>query len=988
MDPAILTSQLETLAGLLDGDLLYDEVSRLIYATDASAYRQKPLAIALPKHKNDIRNIIIWSRENKIPITPRTAGTSLAGQVVSEGLIVDVSRYMNRIIEVNKAEKWVRVEPGVILDELNQYLKPFGLFFGPETSTSNRCMMGGMLGNNACGAHSILYGSTRDHTLEVSTILSDGSEAGFSNLTTKEFENKCTGESLENDIYRSIRKILTNESNKESIRADYPDPVIPRRNTGYALDLLLKSDVFTPDEKKPFNFSRLLAGSEGTLAFTTEIKLNLVDLPPAVTGLVCVHFKTLEEAFLANLIALKHKPGAVEMMDSIVLELTKSNIEQQRNRFFIEGKPAAILIIEFASETRDEIKQIAKDLEEDMQKEGYGYYFPLIFPPDVDKVWDLRKAGLGVLSNMKGDAKPVSLIEDTAVNVNMLPDYMDELKDILDKYNKECVYYAHIGSGEIHLRPILNLKDPDDVELFRTLGLEVARLVKKYHGSMSGEHGDGRLRGEFIPIILGNRNYELLKEVKKSWDPLNILNPGKIVDTPIMNTCLRYTSGQVTPDIETIFDFSDVGGIVRAAEKCNGSGDCRKTEKTGGTMCPSYMATRDEYASTRARANLLRELLSLQGQEKPFDHKELYGILDLCLSCKGCKSECPSSVDIAKMKAEFLQHYYDDHGIPIRTRVIANISKINRIGAFFPALFNLFAKSKVLSFPIKKILKFAVKRSIPAINTTTLRKWVRQTLHKINPENPKTGTVYLFIDEFTNYNDASIGIKTIRLLIRLGYKIETQSHAESGRAYISKGLIRKARCLAEKNIEIFGPLITEAKPLIGIEPSAILSFRDEYPDLLRGKDKQTAQQIANNTFMIDEFLIREMEKGHIKSETFTENKQHIKLHGHCQQKSIASTEATIKLLSLPKNYTVEEISSGCCGMAGSFGYEKEHYDLSMKIGELVLFPAIREASEKTIIAAPGTSCRHQIKDGTKRTAYHPVEVLYDALRKNEEQRGD
>ncbi len=984
MDPVNLTSRLNTLAGLLDGDLLYDEVSRLIYATDASAYRQKPLAIALPKHKNDIHNIIIWSRENKIPITPRTAGTSLAGQVVSEGLIVDVSRYMNRIIEVNKAEKWVRVEPGVILDELNQYLKPFGLFFGPETSTSNRCMMGGMLGNNACGAHSILYGSTRDHTLEVSTILSDGSEAGFNNLTTKEFENKCTGGSLESDIYRSIRKILTNETNKESIRADYPDPVIPRRNTGYALDLLLKSDVFTPGEKEPFNFSRLLAGSEGTLAFTTEIKLNLVDLPPAETGLVCVHFKTLEEAFLANLIALKHKPGAVEMMDSIVLELTKSNIEQQRNRIFIEGKPAAILIIEFARETRDEIKQIAKDLEADMRKEGYGYHFPLIFPPDVNKVWDLRKAGLGILSNMKGDAKPVSLIEDTAVNVNMLPDYMGELKDILDKHNKECVYYAHIGSGEIHLRPILNLKDPGDVELFRTLGLEVATLVKKYHGSMSGEHGDGRLRGEFIPIILGNRNYELLREVKKSWDPLNILNPGKIVDTPIMNTCLRYTSGQVTPDIETIFDFSDVGGIVRAAEKCNGSGDCRKTEKTGGTMCPSYMATRDEYASTRARANLLRELLSLQGQEKPFDHKELYGILDLCLSCKGCKSECPSSVDIAKMKAEFLQHYYDDHGIPIRTRVIANISKINRIGAFFPALFNLFAKSKVLSFPIKKILKFAVKRSIPAINTTTLRKWVRQNLHKINPENPKTGTVYLFIDEFTNYNDASIGIKTIRLLIRLGYKIETQSHAESGRAYISKGLIRKARRFAKKNIEIFGPLITEAKPLIGIEPSAILSFRDEYPDLLRGKDKQTAQQIANHTFMIDEFLIREMEKGHIKSETFTENKQHIKLHGHCQQKSIASTEATIKLLSLPKNYTVEEISSGCCGMAGSFGYEKEHYDLSMRIGELVLFPAIREASEKTIIAAPGTSCRHQIKDGTKRTAYHPVEVLYDALRKNEE----
>lgn len=979
MDISVITSRLKALAVSLDGDLFYDEVSRLLYATDASAYREKPLAIARPKNKMDIYRIITWSRENKIPITPRTAGTSLAGQVVAKGIIVDVSRYMNRIIEVNKTEKWVRVEAGVILDELNQYLKPLGLFFGPETSTSNRCMIGGMLGNNACGAHSILYGSTREHTLEVRTLLSDGSEAIFSDLTTEEFEMKCQGRSLENQLYQSIREMLTNEINKESIRNEYPDPGIPRRNTGYALDLLLKSDVFTPGEGS-FNFSRLLAGSEGTLAFTTEIKLNLVDLPSREKGLVCVHFETLEETFKANLIALKHKPGAVEMMDNTILELTEGNLEQQKNRFFIKGKPATILIIEFARATREEIIQIAKNMEADMRKEGYGYYFPLVFSPDVDKVWNLRKAGLGILSNMKGDAKPVSLIEDTAVNVEMLSDYMDEIKSILERHNKKCVYYAHIGSGELHLRPVLNLKDTEDVKLFRTLGLEVARLVKKYRGSMSGEHGDGRLRGEFIPIILGESNYELLKEIKKTWDPYQLFNPGKITDTPGMNTSLRYIPGQITPEIKTIFDFSETGGIVRAVEKCNGSGDCRKTEKAGGTMCPSYMASRDEYSSTRARANLLRELLSLPGQEKPFNHTELYEILDLCLSCKGCKSECPSGVDVAKMKAEFLQHYYDENGIPLRTRVIVNISKINRIGTIFPALFNLFVGNRVLSFPIKKILKFATRRSIPGVYRTTLRKWVRRNLSAINPVNPSNGTVYLFIDEFTNYNDTPIGIKTIRLLTRLGYRVETPFHAESGRAYISKGLIRKAQQLAVKNLEIFGPLISEKRPLIGIEPSAILSFRDEYPDLVHGKKKETARYVAGNTFMIDEFLIREMEKGLITAEAFTRKKQHIKLHGHCQQKSIASTDATKKLLSLPENYSIEEIPSGCCGMAGSFGYEKEHYDLSMKVGELVLFPAIRETTEKTLIVAPGTSCRHQIKDGTKRTAYHPVEVLYDALR--------
>jgi FAD/FMN-containing dehydrogenase/Fe-S oxidoreductase len=979
METGTIFSSLDILGRQLDGELRYDNITRTIYSTDASVYKEVPVAVIWPKGVSDLKKIIQFANNEKISITARAAGTSLAGQVVSSGIIVDISRYMKKIIEVNKEEMWVRVEPGVVLDELNLKLREYGLFFGPETSTSSRCNIGGMVGNNACGSHSIIYGSTRDHTSELKVLLSNGSEALFGPLNKVAFKEKCNQTNLEGKIYRDINEILGDPVNRQHIREGYPDPKIPRRNTGYALDLLLDNRIFDEKSEGQFNFCRLLAGSEGTLAITTEIKLNLVKLPPSHKALVCIHLKKRNDAFLANLVVLKYKPAAVEMMDDRILELTENNISQRQNRFFLEGKPSAIVIVEFAEEKPEETDRVIDAMIHELRSAGYGYAYPVVKGKDVSKVWDLRKAGLGVLANMKGDPKPVSLIEDTAINVEQMPDYIADFEKIINHYGREVVYHAHIGTGELHIRPVLNLKDPEDVELFRTLGLESAKLVKKYRGSMSGEHGDGRLRGEFIPVILGEHNYNLLKKVKESWDPLNIFNPGKITDTPRMNSSLRYKPGWLTPDISTFFDFSSTDGIIRAAEKCNGSGDCRKTNIIGGTMCPTFMATGEEKDCTRARANILREFMS-KDEMNPWDHKEIYDILDLCIGCKGCKSECPSGVDIAKLKAEFLQHWYDKHGIPIRTRLIAYISSINKAGSLFPSLFNFFIKNKVSSSLIKKVIGIARQRSIPLLYSVTLKRWIKKNKENINPPGAER-TVCLFIDEFTNYNDVETGITAIKLLNSLGYRVITVDHGESGRTFISKGLIRKARKIIRDNILVFSEIISRELPLVGIEPSAILGFRDEYPELAGEDLKEASEKIAQNCFLIDEFISSEFTAGRIKKESFSDNKADIVLHAHCQQKAISSSLPTINMLSIPVNYSVREIPSGCCGMAGSFGYEKEHFDLSNKIGELVLFPEIRNSGESILIAAPGTSCRHHIKDGTGKIARHPVEILYDALRR-------
>lgn len=970
-------NKLQFLRASIEGELCTDSMTLAMYATDASVYRELPLAVAYPKNETDIKKLIEFALKEKTSLIPRTAGTSLAGQCVGSGIVVDVSRHMNRILEVNQKEKWVRVQPGVIRDELNAFLKPYGLFFGPNTSTANRAMIGGMVGNNSCGSYSIVYGTTRDHVLELKTLLSDGSEAVFKQLSAAEFEDKCRGGKLENKLYRHIKEELSNPDVQNEIRREFPKPDIHRRNTGYAVDVLLETAPFTPG-KSDFNFCKLLAGSEGTLAITTEIKLNCVPLPPKEQLLVCAHFNNVDESLRSVLVARKYKPRAIELMDKIVLDCTKENIEQQKNRFFVQGDPGAILIAEFGADSKEEIERASSEMINELKSVNLGFHFPKIYPPDTNRVWKLREAGLGSLSNVKGDRKPVAVIEDTAVRVEELPEYIREFSSVMDGFGQKPVYYAHAGAGELHIRPLLNLKEKADVQQFKEIAAASARLVKKYGGSLSGEHGDGRVRAEFIPLVLGEKNYQLLRRIKQTWDPHNIFNPGKIVNAPPMNTSLRYDAGQQTPKFDTVLDFSDDGDVLRAAERCNGAGDCRKLAFSGGTMCPSYMATRDEMHTTRARANVLREFLTRSRKPNRFDHREIYDVMDLCLSCKGCKSECPSNVDMAALKAEFLHQYYKSNRVPFRSKAIAGIGSLNRLGAVMPAMSNFLMAHSLTGAWMKKILGVAPLRSLPRLYAFTLRGWFQKNKTTLQPSHPLK-KIYFFCDEFTNYNDVEIGMKAIRLLSKLNYEVILPRHAESGRASISKGLLLKAKHLAEKNVKALKDMVTRDAPLVGIEPSALLSFRDEYPRLVSGSLKDAARRLQRSTFLIDEFLSAEMQTGNISQDIFSSESKKILLHGHCHQKALSNLEHTVRLLSLPLNYKVEVVPSGCCGMAGSFGYETEHYDISMKIGELVLFPAIRKADKETIIAAPGTSCRHQIFDGTGIHARHPAEILHDAL---------
>ncbi|GAB3962403.1 FAD-binding and (Fe-S)-binding domain-containing protein [Spirosoma harenae] len=977
----------KTLANQLTGDLFVDSTHRTLYATDASAYREMPTAVAVPKTIDDLKVLIAYARQHKIPLIPRTAGTSLAGQVVGSGIVVDVSKHFTKILEINPEERWVRVQPGVVRDELNLFLKPYGLYFGPETSTANRAMIGGMVGNNSCGSNSVVYRATREHTIAVKALLADGSEVEFGPMSgwelTKqvgEASRKNGSATLFDKILLKTNTIISDPDNQGEIRRNFPKKTIERRNTGYALDALLDMEPFT-EGGEPFNLAKFIAGSEGTLCFLTEIKLNIVPLPPKESGLVCVHCHSVDEALRATLTALKYSPYAVELIDDIILERADENPEQRKNSFFVQKTPTdhfpIILVVDLSRNTRDEIEQVASVMIADMQQASMGYHYPLLFGEDTKKIWALRKAGLGLLGNLPGDAKAVAVIEDTAVDVQDLPEYIRDFNEIMHKHQMHSVYYAHAGSGELHLRPIINLKTAEGHRQYRQIAEDIAMLVKKYDGSLSGEHGDGRLRGEFIPQMVGAHNYDLMRQLKHTWDPEGIFNPGKIVETPPMDTYLRYEAGQQTPNFQTYFRYKDQN-VLQHAEQCNGSGDCRKTQASGGTMCPSYMATRNEKDTTRARANILREMLTRSTKENRFDHAEIKEVYDLCLSCKGCKNECPSNVDVAKLKAEFLQHYYDSNGVPIRSRLIANFARLSGLASFVPWAWNGVLGTHSLRRIANKMVGFHPDRTMPLMSNTTLKRWAKGRNRKVEGSSNQRSLLF-FCDEFTNFNDVEVGQKAIQLFEKLGYEVVIPEHGESGRAALSKGMLKYAKTLAEKNIHFLKDIVTEEMPLVGLEPSAILTFRDEYPELVDESLVADAKQIAQYALTFEEFIAREIDAGRIKAEQFTDEKRLIKLHGHCQQKAVSSLVPGKKALSLPKNYTVQLIPSGCCGMAGSFGYEAEHYEVSMKVGELVLFPTVRQQPDDVIIAAAGTSCRHQIKDGTSRKAKHPAEILLEAL---------
>ncbi|MCF2876250.1 MULTISPECIES: FAD-binding and (Fe-S)-binding domain-containing protein [unclassified Tenacibaculum] len=963
----IQNTQLQNLEKKLEGELFFDDLHKNIYATDASVYRKIPLAVAYPKNKKDIQQLIDFATKSNITLIPRTAGTSLAGQCVGDGIVVDVSKHFTNVLAFDEQNKTITVEPGIIRDDLNRFLKPFGLFFGPNTSTSNRCMIGGMVGNNSSGSTSIRYGVTRDKVIAIEGLLSDGSEVTFSEITSDEFKQKRFEKSLEGSIYKAIYNELTSKENQQEIKKEFPKESIHRRNTGYAVDEFLTSDLFGGNEST-LNPAKFLSGSEGTLVFSTAITIQLDDLPPTKSIMVCPHFTSVNESLKATVTAMNHKLYACELMDKVILDCTKNNREQAKNRFFLQGDPEAVLMLEVSASTIEETEILADKLIEDLKARNFGYHYPKVYGDDIAKVHYLRKAGLGLLGNIVGDMKAVACIEDTAVALEDLPEYIEEFTQIMDKYEQDAVYYAHAGAGELHLRPILNLKKQEDVVLFRKITTETAELVKKYKGSFSGEHGDGIVRAEFIPLMIGDKNYQLLRRVKKAFDPNNVFNKGKITDAFPMDKSLRYEVDRKEPEIKTIQDFSDSEGILKLAEKCNGSGDCRKSPEAGGTLCPSYRATRNEKETTRARANTLREVLTNNTAKNKFDSKELKQILDLCLSCKACATECPSNVDIASMKAEFLYQYQETNGYSFRSKLFANNAKYNKLGSKFPTITNFFTNTTIA----KKVMGVATERSVPKLAKQPLEAWLNK--HQIKTSNK---VVYLFNDEFTNYYDAEIGKDAVLVLEKLGYEIKYIQHEESGRSYISKGFLKEAKNIANKNITAFKELITEETPLIGIEPSAILTFRDEYIRL--ANDKDAAKNISKNTFTFEEFLASELKKGNIDTSVFTNDEKELKIHGHCHQKALSSTHASFSILNIPKNYKVTIMNTGCCGMAGSFGYEKEHYKVSMQVGEDTLFPKIRNCSSETEIVAAGTSCRHQIYDGTKRIAKHPITILKEAL---------
>jgi len=964
----------QALAGAISThDVRYDRLSRALYATDASVYQIVPLMVAFPATADDVVAAIAVCDRFRVPITARGGGTSQAGQPIGPGVILDCSKHFDRVLEINADERWVRVEPGCVLDDLNRVLAPYRLLFAPDVSTSNRATIGGMIANNSSGARSVLYGKTIDHVLALKTVLSDGSLVHLESLTESQLEAKCTQADREGACYRVTQQLAAVHAEE----IDRRFPKILRRVGGYNLDEFVPKRTQSVGRFQ-FNLARLLVGSEGTLGVTVEAKLALVELPRAKATLV-IEFGGLLEALAAVPLILQHEPAAVEVVDKYVLDSTKLNAEASRLRDFLQGDPAAILLIELYGDRTDDLPPRLAALEDHLRRHRMGdRHLAVTNPAAQARVWKLRTMALGLSMAEKGDAKAISFVEDTAVAPEYLRDYIAEFLEIIARHETTAGVYAHASVGCLHVRPVINLKTEEGVRKFEAIAEEVSDLVLRYGGALSGEHGDGLVRSPFQEKMYGTVLYQAFRELKRTFDPHNVLNPGKIVDAPPLAANLRYGPAYVTPTAPTTFDFTADGGLLPAAELCAGVGACRK--KRDGTMCPSFQATRDEKDSTRGRANLLRLAITGQLGFEGFTDPRVHEVLDLCLECKACKSECPTNVDMARLKAEFLHQYFQKHGVPWRNRVFGRVAELGRIGCATAPVSSWVARSGPARWLNEKFLGIDRRRMPPAFARRTLLQRF-PGCQKYDESDLRERRVLFFPDTFTNYFEPQIGADAIALFNRAGCLVTFGPPGLRccGRPLISNGLLDQAVANARHNVERLHEWSRGGGRIITCEPSCILTIRDDYPALLRGELRSQAETVAQACQTFEEFLVSILVPDMGAPLCWKPGPRQILVQPHCHQRSLVGTGPMLKLLRYIPGAEVTDLDAGCCGMAGSFGYEMEHYEISRQVGEQRLLPAVRQAGPEAVIVAPGFSCRLQIQHFTGREAVHPAVLLHSCL---------
>ncbi|MCV2490231.1 FAD-binding protein [Geodermatophilus sp. YIM 151500] len=946
----------------LDGEVAFDDYSRHLFSQDASMYAMTPVGVVYPRHAGDVIATVRLGGEAELPVLARGAGTSLVGQTITPGIVMDLSRHMYGITELDPEARTARVEPGVVQDDLNRAAAKHGLMFGPDTSTSNRATIGGMIGNNSAGSGSLRFGMTIDHVLEQDLVLADASTTRWGVLDEAEMLRRAQGDSLEARILRGLPGIL--RDNAEAVATGFPE--YWRRAGGYRLDRLAGAP--------PYDLAKFLVGSEGTLAVATSALVGLVP-KPAKQVFAVGHFRSVVEATAATEDALSMDPAGVEMIDKTILDLSRRKIEYAGLGRILEGDPAALVFVSFTGDDEAALVDSVDRLAALWEKNGHGYAtIRAITPVQQADLLKVRKSALGLLmAASEGVRRPLAFVEDTAVPPQHLAEYTARFRDVLDRHGLEAGFYGHCSVGCLHIRPFVDLSRPGQVETMRAVAEEIKDLVKEYGGANSSEHGDGLARSEFNRELFGDELYEAMRQVKQLFDPSGVLNPGKIVDSPKMTEHLRDANPPQPGPLRTRLTFDVVGGMFGAADRCMNIGLCRKS--TTGTMCPSYIATRMEEHSTRGRAGALVKALSEGNPHAALSDERLHEALDLCLSCKACKAECPLGVDMAALKAEALAAKYDTTGVPLRSRVFGSIRTLNKLGSATAPLSNVPGRIRPLRALMEKRLGVARQRPLPRFERDNLPRWFRRRRSAVVPTE---GRVTVLADSFTSYSEPGIGKAVVQLLERAGYDVRLESKGCCGRPSISKGLLDDARRKAKGLADSLCASGAVAGPIVGCEPSCILTLRAEHVQLL--PDDPNVRAVAERVRLPEELLVEAIDAGRLRlREDSRLAGRTIVFHGHCHQKAEAGTAATVALLKRIPGATVQELDAGCCGMAGSFGYEAEHYDISLRVGEDRLFPAVRAAAPDAVIAATGTSCREQIHHGTRREAQHPVELVLQAL---------